>query len=598
MAPGNLQAEWARLLLTSLVDAGVSDAVVSPGSRSTPFVLAAAQHPKLRVVDIIDERSAAYFALGQARVTGRPTLLIATSGTAGANYFPAVVEAGAARVPVVVLTADRPVELVACGANQTIDQIKLYGGHAREFFDLGAPDATPRALRALRRVASQAVFASRHPSPGAVHLNVRARKPLEPGVAESQPELELVGQVDGLLARPVPVPIAPRLMPESGAIEELAKVCLRSRRGLIVCGPAPLSQAGDRSLIAELARRTGYPLLREAASQVRFCSELNAGDLVTVDSFDALLQCQRFRETVSPQLILQIGAFPVSAAWARYLASYPECRHWVLGSGAWSDAQSTASELLFADLDLILARLTTRLRPHSQKSDWSALWSRADAVARDAIELELAAGKDGLSEGRIARALAGALPAGSLMALGNSLPIREMNTYGLGGEADFRIWSQRGASGIDGVLSGVFGAASRWLHRVALFVGDVSFLHDLSGLHAARHVEVPVVIVVAQNHGGRIFEQLPLARHSAAREDMFGHWTTPHDLDLAPAAALYGLDYQRVEALSELEQALVAGFERTGVTVIEAVVPPHGAADQSRRLATRIDSAFAEAREG
>ena len=594
MTPGNLQAEWARLLIASFADAGVSDVVISPGSRSTPLVLAAASHKGLRLFDIVDERSAAFFALGQARVTARPTLLIPTSGTAGANYFPAVVEAGASQTPLLVLTADRPVELAACGANQTIDQVKLFGDHVRQFFDLGTPDAAPRALRALRRLAAQAVFASRWPCPGAVHLNARLRKPLEPGAAASDEERQLAEQVDELLRRPAPRPVAPRCMPEPAVIEELAKACRSRQRGLIVCGPAPTSRAGQRSLIAELARRTGYPVLREAASQVRFCAELNGDDVLTVDSFDVLLSHQRFRETVSPQLILQIGGFPISGHWARYLADHAGCQHWALGCEVWTDAESTATHLVFADLDLILARLTTRLPARAGESEWSAQWRSAEVAARGAIDQELAAASDRLSEGGVARAVATALPAGTLLALGNSLPIREMNTYGLATGSDFRVWSQRGASGIDGVLSGVLGSASLWRHRVALVVGDLSFLHDLSGLHAARHVGIPVVIVVVQNHGGRIFERLPLACHSAAGDSTFEHWTTPHDLELSPAAELYGLAYEKVEQPDELEAALAEGFRRPGVTVIEAIVPPHGAAEQSQRLASRIDAALAE----
>ena len=264
----NLQAEWARLLLDSFAAAGVREVVISPGSRSTPFVLAAAKHPKLHGRHIVDERSAAFFALGQGRVRGRPTLLVATSGTAGANYFPAVVEASASHVPLLVLTADRPVELAACGANQTIDQLKLYGDHARDFVDLGTPDASSRALRALRRAVAQAVFTSQYPLPGAVHLNARARKPLEPGAAESDEERVLAAAVDALIERPAPQPRPPVRMPAGDQIGELADACRRAERGLIVCGPAALSQAGERSLVAELGRRTGFPLLREAGEPV------------------------------------------------------------------------------------------------------------------------------------------------------------------------------------------------------------------------------------------------------------------------------------------------------------------------------------------
>ncbi len=604
----NLQTEWVRLLIDSFAAAGVREVVISPGSRSTPFVLAAAGHAKLRCRDVVDERSAAFFALGQARVTGSPTLLLPTSGTAVANYLPAVVEASASHVPLLVLSADRPVELAACGANQTIDQIKLFGDHVREFFELGAADPAPRALRALRRAVAQAVFASRYPCPGAVHLNARVKKPLEPSDAASAAERALTTAVDALVERPAPRPLAPLRLPDADDVGELADACRRASRGLIVCGPAALAQADSRSLIAELGRRTGFPVLREAASQVRFCTELSGEGVLAVDGFDAILKSEHFRSAPAPELIIQIGRCPTSGSWARYLANHAGCPHWVLGPDGWHDAESTATHLIFADLAPCLARLTTRLPARAATSSrlspsgvtsWRTRWRAAEDVVRRRVDEELAASADTLTEGGVARSLVAALPAGSLLALGNSLPIRQVDTFcpgNAGGREarDLRVLCQRGASGIDGVTSGALGAASVWRHRVALLVGDLSFLHDMTALRAARQVTVPLVIVVVQNRGGRIFEQLPLAAHPAADGEVFEHWTTPHDFELAPAAEMHGLAFDRVERPAALEAALERGLDRSGATLIEAIVPPHGAAEQNRRLRQRIDSALAE----
>ena len=328
---------------------------------------------------------------------------------------------------------------------------------------------------------------------------------------------------------------------------------------------------------------------------MRFCSELAAAGVVAVDSFDALLRSARFRR-LEPQLVIQVGGCPTSRAWGGWLAEQAGCRHWVLAADGWNDAESTASHLLMADLEVSLASLTTRLPARREASAWGRLWSEAETLGQAAIDAELAAPDAALSEGAVARALVEAVPAGSLLAVGNSLPIRHIDTYGRGSGVDLRVWSQRGASGIDGIVSGVFGAASVWRHRVALLIGDVSFLHDLSGLHAARHVQVPVVIVVVQNHGGRIFEQLPLATSPAARGSRLDHWTTPHDLDASHAAAMYGLSYRRVEARAELDEALAAGFEQPGGALIEALVPDHGAVEQNRRLWQRIERAFSTSR--
>jgi len=600
-APGNLQAEWARLLIGSLADAGVREVVVSPGSRSTPFVLAAAAHPQLTCFDVVDERAAAFFALGRARVTGRPALLLCTSGTAGANYLPAVVEAGMAHLPLLVLTADRPVELAGCGANQTIDQLDLYGDHARRFFDLGAPDAAPGALRALRRAAAQAAFATRHPEPGAVHLNARARKPLEPQPARTDAERALADAVARLLASPVPRPEVPRRLPPAAAVAELAEACRRTSRGLVVCGPAPVARAADRRLLARLGELTGFPVYAEPASQSRFRGG-EAGGTLFLDALDPLLHGARFRELLRPELIVQLGRTPTSGAWDRHLAGLAtdgDVHHWVLADHGWPDGRSTATRLLFGDPGAVLAEVVARLEELGAGADggdrkWRQTLAEAEEAAWRAVDAELAADPE-LSEGKLARAVADALPDGALLVLGNSLPIRQVDAFCRGPGRDLRVACQRGASGIDGVVAGAAGAATAWTEGpTALLVGDVSFLHDLTGLAAARFAERPFVVVVAQNRGGRIFEQLPLATDPAGQGAVLDHWTTPHDHDLAGAAALYHLPFERATTPGELDDALRRALDHPGATVVEAVVPPHGAAEESRRVRRRVESAVTE----
>ncbi len=589
MSLAHRQGEWARLLVASLADAGIRDAVVSPGSRSTPFVVAAVRHPRLRCHDIIDERAAAYFALGQARLSGRPSLVICTSGTAAANYLPAVAEAGAGHTPLVVLTADRPVELAACGANQTLDQLKLYGGHARAFFDLGAPEAGERALRALRRTAAQAVWTSLYPTPGAVHLNARAGKPLEPEAARPE-EASLTAAVDSLLARPIPRPSIPRRLPRDADLDELARLCRHCERGLIVCGPAPVDQGAERERIAELGRRSGFPVLAEAASQVRFGVAREAAGAVFVDAFDTLLHGDGFRAARPPELILQLGRTPTSGVWGRYPSEHPGAAHWVIAPWGWNDAQSTAARLLFADLGETLDGLLERLEPPTSESGWTAGFRAAEMAAWREAEAVLGEA-DELSEGAVARAVVAALPEAAVLVLGNSLPIRQVDTWCRGGSRRLAVASQRGASGIDGVVAGAAGAAGVGRRPTVLLVGDVSFLHDATGLAAARHAAAPLVIVVVNNRGGRIFEQLPLAAHPAGQGEVLEHWTTPHDCDLSHAAALHGLPFTRAGSAAELRAALAEGLGRQGCSVVEAAVPAHGAAQQNRRLWRRVAAA-------
>lgn len=581
--PGALQSEWARLLFRSFVEAGVRDVVVSPGSRSTPFLLAAIELPELRVYDVVDERAAAFFALGQGRATGRPSLLLCTSGTAAANYFPAVIEASASYVPLLVLSADRPQELRGCGANQTIDQWKLFGDHVRFFADFGSPDPSPLALRALRRLAAQAVFAALHPRPGAVHLNAPARKPLEPPAGGGADEA-LTKSLEAVARRGPVVATAPRLVPPSGAVAELAALLRRTERGVIACGPAPLSQARAHGALLDVAQATGYPVLADAASQMRF--QVRDEDAPFVDAYPFLLADEGFRRRHRPDLVVQIGRAPTTAAWERYVESCAPAAHWVLAPHGWNDPLSTATAVLAADAGETLAALREALGGERRTSEWTLSWRRDDESAAALLDQDLDV--EGLTEGAVAREAVEALPRDGLLVVGNSLPIRQVDAWVRGGTKPLLVASQRGASGIDGVVSGACGAAVAAARPAVLLLGDLSFLHDLSGLATARWVEGPLAVVVVQNRGGRIFETLPLASHPEVSPAQLEHWTTPHAADLVSASAVFGLRHVRVEGREALAGALREALADGGVGVVEAVVESRGAAEQSRRIATRL----------
>ncbi|MFO7181746.1 MAG: 2-succinyl-5-enolpyruvyl-6-hydroxy-3-cyclohexene-1-carboxylic-acid synthase, partial [Pseudomonadota bacterium] len=312
----NLLGEWARLLLGSLAKAGVEDVVVSPGSRSTPFVWAALSTPGLRCHSIVDERSAGFFALGQARVSGRPSVVLSTSGSAAANYFPAVVEAAYGFTPLVVLTADRPLELQEAGGLQCMDQVKLYGGMVRRFFDLGHPEGTPAALDGLERRVAQAVSEAIAPTPGPVHLNVRARKPLEPAPPTTVEGEALARAVDERLARE-PVRIFERPgAPSAEAVAEVARSCARTGRGLVVCGPIAAARASDVVAVFDLARALGFPLYVEATSQARFALPRERDGLTVIGNGDTLF-ASPLLERAPPELVLLLGHPPTSSACAR-----------------------------------------------------------------------------------------------------------------------------------------------------------------------------------------------------------------------------------------------------------------------------------------
>ena len=565
---------WSRLLLASLAEAGVSRVVISPGSRSTPFVLAAGQTPGLQIDTIIDERSAAFFALGQARVSGAPTLLLCTSGTAGAHYLPAVIEAAMARVPLLILTADRPPALQGCDAPQTIDQRGLFGHFARWSADLGLPDASPGSLRALRRVAHQAAHTSRWPLAGPVHLNAPARKPLEP--AFSRAERDLLRAVHALLAEPAPAARPPQTRPSEAAVASLQAALSGARRPLAVAGPAPLGPPAET--LHQLAR-LGVPVLVESTSQLRRGPDHGAA---RVGAFDPILRDPSRREALAPDLVIQLGGPPTSGLYERWMSERPGLRRLVVRATGWSDPQSSAEILLAEPAELLAA-----LQPGVEmEAGWPEAWREAEARAWRAVA---GSAQDPAAELRFAAAAVSALPEGALLVLGNSLPIRDVDAALPPGGPAIGVLCQRGANGIDGLVSGAAGAAAASGRPTLLLIGDVSLLHDVGGLAIAAEARGPLVIVVLNNRGGRIFEQLPVARSGATEADM-ARFTTPHDRDLSHAAALYGIIYSRVDSAEALSGALLVALAHRRATLIEARVTPDSYAAQI----AQIQAALAE----
>ncbi len=578
----------ARLLVGAMARAGVRRAVTSPGSRSTPLVLAAldaagADAPaELEVASIIDERAAAFYALGQARVTGMPTALICTSGSAAAHYFPAILEAREAGLPLIVLSADRPSELMDCAAPQTTDQTKLFGPAVNFFAEVDLQGRTDvPSLRALRRTAARAVFRSRWPRGGAVHLNVRARKPLERPAGGVRHPAAIA--VDELLEAPLDVGI-PRGAPDPGALDRAARLCRRAERGLIVAGPLALpppkvrQAAADVFGLAELARRSGFPLVAEATSQSRFVeSDAPGGGGHLADCLGAAWAADGGKTLPAPDLVLQVGAPPVSAGLQRLLerSGAPQI---VISDGPWTDPAGLASVFLPGDVGAAVAGLRSRLEAvpsDSARDGW-----RRDVMALGSRFREAAAGPDdgpkdgGFHDGDVARAAVETTPAGGLLMLGNSLPVRLVEERV--GRVERRIWvaSQRGLSGIDGLVAGFLGSLSAGgFPAGVLLLGDVSLLHDLDGLTLASEYGdgPPAVVVVIDNGGGRIFERLPIASTEVFRGPRGRHWLTPHGVDFAGLAQAFDLSYARVGKLDELEGELEAAVSRSGVSLLVAV---------------------------
>ena len=566
MTDAVVQTLWADVLVATLADAGVTTCVVSPGSRSTPLVAALASAGRFELPTIIDERAAAFYALGCARATGVPVALVCTSGSAAAHYLPAIIEASEAGVPLIAITADRPPELQHCGASQTIDQIGIYGSFVRAAFDLGAPHGSELALRAVRRTIVQAITSSRGPRPGPVHVNVPLRKPLEPVPPTSSAERALAAIELGTI-----VIAPPRMTADRAAVAQLAAAIAAEPNGIVIAGA--LTERRDDVLA--LCAKAGYPLLAESGSQLRFVARPG---VTAIDHLDFVLASML---APVPKLIVQLGAEPVAAGWPAAKAAFAHAQRWVLAD-RWRDPDGVA-KVIVGDVDL------ATLVEQRGDSDFTRAWREVEARAAAAVEQVLVT--HATSEAAAIRSAIAAMPAGASVQLGNSLPIRVVDQVAHGGANAPRVTvlTQRGAAGIDGLIASAAGA-SRAGAPVLLILGDVSFAHDLGSLLVARTATRPLAILVIDNGGGRIFGGLPIAS-SASPEMIEAHFVTRPEIDILAVAAALHLRAVSAATPTAVARSVATALAEPGVTIIHAPVAETGARDVRASVLAQLTGA-------
>jgi 2-succinyl-5-enolpyruvyl-6-hydroxy-3-cyclohexene-1-carboxylate synthase len=536
-----------RAFCEELARCGVTDACTSPGSRSTPIVLSLARTPGLRCHSHVDERVAGFYALGLAKASGRPVAIACTSGTAAAELLPAVIEAAEARVPLILLTADRPPELRDVGAGQTIDQIKLYGGAAKWFVEVGTHDASPARVRWMRALACRAAWTALDGCPGPVHLNMALREPLIP--AGPLPPDPAPGRTDGRpwVAHPiVPAPAAPAPVPIAP-----------SPRAVIVAGRCERDPALGAA-VAAFAAAARYPLLADPLSGAR-------RGPAAVAHYDALLRDERFAAESKPELVLRIGDLPTSKPLRAWLAGLDGAEQIALDAeDAWHDPDGVVSARIAANPRAALAALVTEHRDAGDPA-WLQRWRAADRAAAAAIAATLG---DELSEPRVAAELVSALPSEATLFVASSMPIRDVETFAAARDDPPapRVLSNRGANGIDGTVASALGAAAAGAGPVVLHIGDVALAYDLSALLSARRLGLDLTIVLVNNDGGGIFHFLPIAGETDAFEE---HVATPHGLDFAQAAALYGARHALIGDAAALRAELARSLDEPGLQILE-----------------------------
>jgi 2-succinyl-5-enolpyruvyl-6-hydroxy-3-cyclohexene-1-carboxylate synthase len=558
----------SHLLLRAFCDelgrCGLEAACTSPGSRCAPLVLSLAREPAIRAYSHIDERCAGFFALGLAKASGRPVAVACTSGTAAAELAPAVHEAREARLPLLVLTADRPPELRDVGAGQTIDQLKLYGSAVKWFVEVGTHEATPERLRWMRALACRAYLMALEGPPGAVHLNFPLREPLVLGEPLAP---DHGGRPDGApwIAR---APRDPRPAPH--ALDQLVSDLEDRPLGVIVCGRSERDPALGAAVIG-LAETAGYPVLADPLSGARSGS-------MAIACYDTLLRDHAFAGEQAPDLVLRIGDLPTSKPLRAWLAGASRAVQVALDpEAAWQDPDAVIARVVPGDPATILAEATERLT-RGVDGGWATVWRRADDRAGNAIGAALG---DELSEPWVAARLGARLPNDATLFVASSMPVRDVETFFPARADPPRVLANRGANGIDGTVSAAFGAAAAESGPVVLLIGDVALAHDIGGLLASSRLGLAITIVLLNNDGGGIFHFLPLAGETDAFE---AHVATPHGLDFSRAAALYGCDHELVESQDGFDRALERSLVAPRTAILEVITDREENVELHRRV--------------
>jgi 2-succinyl-5-enolpyruvyl-6-hydroxy-3-cyclohexene-1-carboxylate synthase len=555
----NINTLWGSLIIKELLRNGVDYFCISPGSRSTPLVQAVAQSSKTKHIICFDERGAAFHALGYARSSGKPAALISTSGTAAANYFPAVIEASADRMPLLILTADRPPELRQTAANQTIDQVGLFGKYPKWFFDLPCPDEMISPQVILSTI-DQAVHQCRNNPKGPVHLNCMFREPLEPK------SLKVDNSYLKSLAKwrekkgPYTSYSLSGTKPDDGQISEIAEIINKTKKGVLFVGR--LQSSKDISSIKNLAKVLGWPVFPDTLSGLRLGT--NSPDFIPY--YDQMMLPEDTQEEFRPETILHLGGTFVSKRLLQFVGSVkPENYILVNDHPFRQDPAHIVTHRLQADLSLFREFLTPHLSNRNTNSEWLSIFQKMS----DKIETEIDRfneSLDEINEISISRAISKFIPKNHALFLANSMPVRDMDMYGMAGGSNVRVGANRGVSGIDGTIASAAGFAAGARSPLTILIGDLAMIHDLNSLSQIFSVNQQITIVVLNNSGGGIFSFLPIANYDDIFEEYFG---TPHQFTFENIAKTFGLGYFQPQTNREFKNNYESALESGKSSIIE-----------------------------
>ena len=561
---------WSRLIIEELIRCEVTTLCISPGSRSAPLVIAAAENKRACTLVHTDERGAAFYAMGYAKATGRPAALICTSGTAVANYFPAVIEASQSAVPLLILSSDRPVELRDARSPQTINQVNIFGDYLRWHFDLPAPDKALSPSFLLTTV-DQAVYRAVNRPAGPVQINCQFREPLI-----SSAEKECWDNYLSILdpwqktGRAFTTHAKSESMPSIEDVHRIGKMIRSSENGLLIAGQLPAGT--DKEAIIRLASELGWPLLADINSGIRFAGSTSESASNVIAHYDLYLRVEKFRKDFSPDLILHMGDMPVSKSLNQHIEE-SHAEYIVVNSHPFrQDPMFRVTQRIETNPGRFALQLSERIQKTA--SGLTGIFCQAEEISRTVIRDSLLP-LDDISQWAVSHVIFESVGKESGIYLGNSLPVREADAFAACSDKRLAIGCNRGANGIDGTIASAIGFASGLNRPTTLLIGDLAFLHDINSLALIKKLEVPVTVVVLNNDGGGIFSFLPVAKLTEYFETYFA---APHGLKFRNAAELFGVPYESPESLSSFRKV----YQRSIHSGISSIIEVHTQRDKNR----------------
>lgn len=569
----NPNSLWSSIAAETLFRLGLETAIICPGSRSTPLTMAFARHTNIEAIPILDERSAAFFALGCAKRQFRPTALVCTSGTAGANFYPAAIEACESGVPLLIFTADRPPEMRDCASGQTIDQQKLFGQFVKHYSELALPETKLPLLNYLRQTLVNGWTQSVLPKAGPVHFNCPFRDPLPPISDNLTHQLKQQFNPKTFfhsISPPIPATFQTESIPQ--------KTWTQSKKGLIIAGAATSSNPKSYAqTIGELSKALGWPVLAEGLSPLRNHSHLNKA---LISTYDIVLRNLKRANSLVPEMVLQLGPLPISKVLRQWLQKHQPQR-WIVSEGENLDPLHGKTRFLFSSAKQIVTHLKKQ-SSNPQQNQYLQQWVACEQLVRRAVDNRLEA-EQALVESKIVWLLSQHLPKNTPLFIANSMPVRDVEYFWPTGDRQIQPFFSRGANGIDGTLSTATGIAHRNRPTVAL-TGDLAFLHDTNGLLNARSLSGHLTVIVINNQGGGIFEMLPISQFEPEFQKYF---ITPQSVELSMLCQAYGVEHILIEAIEDFIERIET-LPAAGMRVLEIKCDRHQSVSQRKSLLNAI----------